>query len=143
MDVTLRKARETDRPFLLELRKSTMAGHLEAAGIFPSNDDHAIRVGENFDCAHVIECSGLPIGLAKYRESADAVEILQFQVLPEYQGKGIGRRVAGSIIERARLRGKRVTLTVLKANPAKRLYESLGFCVVGEDEYEFHMQLFG
>ena len=35
--------------------------------------------------------------------------------------------------------GVTLGLSVLKANPAKRLYEQLGFSVVGEDAHEFHM----
>jgi ribosomal protein S18 acetylase RimI-like enzyme len=33
-----------------------------------------------------------------------------------------------------------VMLKVLKGNPAKRLYDRLGFEIIGEDEKEFHMR---
>ncbi len=40
------------------------------------------------------------------------------------------------IIQDAQAAHADVALSVLKANPALRLYERLGFRVVGEDEYE-------
>ena len=36
--------------------------------------------------------------------------------------------------------GKNIELTVLKDNPAKNLYERLGFIITGEDEHEYFMQ---
>jgi ribosomal protein S18 acetylase RimI-like enzyme len=33
-----------------------------------------------------------------------------------------------------------VTLKVLKGNPAKRLYDRLGFEIVGEDDIQFYMR---
>jgi ribosomal protein S18 acetylase RimI-like enzyme len=33
-----------------------------------------------------------------------------------------------------------VELSVLKANPARLLYERLGFKLIGEDEYEYRMR---
>lgn len=142
-DMTLRKARASDKPFLLHLRKTTMTEHLEAAGIFLSSAQHEARIEEEFECALIAEYSGRPVGIAKCRETDDCIEIMQLQVLPEYQGRGIGKNIMSTFIEAAARQRKRLALSVLKANPAKRLYERLGFRVVGEDEYEFHMQLFG
>jgi len=139
--IQLVKAVEEDKPFLLQLRKTTMVEHLESEGIFLTDEEHVIRTGENFDCAHVITIGGQRIGLAKYKETVDCLEIMQLQILPEYQGVGIGRRLMESFIETAVSHRKPLTLTVLKQNPAKRLYERLGFNVVGDDEHEFHLRL--
>jgi ribosomal protein S18 acetylase RimI-like enzyme len=50
-------------------------------------------------------------------------------VLPEHQGRGIGRALLASAEERARARGcAKLTLEVLESNVgARRLYESFGF----------------
>ncbi len=54
-------------------------------------------------------------------------------VLPAYRGRGIGRRLMEAAIEHARSHGGRqVVLQVRRDNePAKRLYQSLGFHTVG------------
>jgi ribosomal protein S18 acetylase RimI-like enzyme len=43
------------------------------------------------------------------------------------------------VIEEAAKNGCDMKLSVLKANPAKSLYERLGFKVIGQDEYEYQV----
>lgn len=140
MDIELIRATREDKGFLLELRKLTMVGHLAAAGIVLSDREHEFRIDDDFDCAFMVQSSGRSIGMAKYRETANQLEIMQLQILPECQGMGVGRRLMESFIETARTKRIHIVLTVLKGNPARRLYESLGFETVGEDEHEFHLR---
>jgi ribosomal protein S18 acetylase RimI-like enzyme len=54
--------------------------------------------------------------------------VLQVAVRPEFQGIGIGARILRELAEEFRKTGlKDVALGVTAANPAKRLYERLGF----------------
>lgn len=141
MKAELVKASSEDKAFLLKLRKLTMVEHLERAGLYLSDEEHEFRLNDAFDCSHIVVYSGVNIGLAKFRESAGKLEILQIQILPEYQGMGLGRRLTEELISTARSKGLKVVLTVLKNNPAAKLYESLGFKIAGEDDYEFFMEL--
>jgi ribosomal protein S18 acetylase RimI-like enzyme len=43
------------------------------------------------------------------------------------------------LLREARAKGKPVSLSVVRHNPAQRLYERLGFKVIGEDEIKLHM----
>jgi len=54
--------------------------------------------------------------------------------------QGIGSRVMRAVIDEAAYEGKAVTLGVMKINPARRLYERLGFSVTHEDQYKFYMR---
>ncbi|MBG6133105.1 ribosomal protein S18 acetylase RimI-like enzyme [Aquimarina sp. EL_43] len=135
------KAQESDKDFLFKLRKATMVEHLEEMGIFLSDEEHLSRIDFQYDNAYVILKSNQRAGVLKYIETEHAIEILQIQVLPEYQGHGIGKYVIKDLIETAKASNKDMVLKVLKENPARYLYERMGFKTVDEDKYEFHMQL--
>lgn len=139
MDIQLVPATETDKDFLLQLRLQTMAEHLEVSGQFLSLEEHAARVAYEYQHSHIIKIESKIIGMLKYKHDDNCVDIMQLQIAPEHQRKGYGRRVMNKLISDAN--GKVVSLKVLKANPAFRLYLDLGFFVVGEDEYEYHLQL--
>jgi ribosomal protein S18 acetylase RimI-like enzyme len=48
--------------------------------------------------------------------------------------------VLSRILAAAAAKGKPVELSVLKNNPARRLYDRLGFAVVTEDEMKYYMR---
>jgi amino-acid N-acetyltransferase len=81
---------------------------------------------------HVCEQDGRIVGacsLVVYR--ADLAEIRSLAVLPAYEGRGVGRSVAGACIEEARtLLIKRVFALTYKA----AFFERLGFRVVEKKE---------
>jgi len=55
-------------------------------------------------------------------------------VIAEYRGRGIGRRLLEAVEQHARAtRCCKVTLEVLEANPARRLYESMGYSAPAYD----------
>jgi len=62
----------------------------------------------------------------------------QIQIHPDFQGRGFGNSVIKQILDNSK--SKPVELSVLKSNPARRMYERLGFKVTGKDEYEFYME---
>lgn len=138
--MSFRAATKADVPFLLALRQLTMEEHLLASGTESSGALHLARVMYCFEYAQVIEQDGAPIGLLKLRRDDDAWHIIQFQLSPHMQGHGLGRRLMGRTIAEAAAANVPLRLSVLKANPARRLYERLGFAVVGEDEHELFMQ---
>lgn len=140
MEIRLVTADHTDLPFLLDLRIQTMEAHLQKASIQLSEEEHLLCVEEHFECVYLIIHQEEKIGLLKCRETEAAVEIMQFQILPIHQGKGIGRRVLDQVKAEGRAAQKPVILSVLKANPAQQLYLQNGFVQVGEDDLEYHFK---
>lgn len=139
--IALQKANKKDLDFLLQLRKKTIAIHLASAGINLSDQEHLERVKYQFENAYVIRLEQERIGLIKYRELKEVVELLQIQLLPEFQSKGIGTIILDQLVEIVKPKGKDLFLKVLKDNPAKKLYIRYGFKHQGEDEHEYHMHL--
>lgn len=138
--LTLRPALEADEHFLFELRKATMTEHLAQVGEPIDDAQHRARLRHRYDAARVICLGGAPVGLLKaYRTETEWV-VVQLQIAPAHQGRGIGERALRTVLLAAQADVLPVTLKVLKGNPAKRLYQRLGFDIVNEDEIQFHMK---
>jgi ribosomal protein S18 acetylase RimI-like enzyme len=142
-ELTFRAASEADVPFLLELRRKTMSEHLRMSGIEPSEDERVERVLARFECAEIILLSGSPIGLLKVARDGKKWDLIQIQVVPEKQGTGLGSVILKKLLTEAVQSQAAVTLSVLKANPARRLYERLGFRIVGENDRAYDMDFGG
>jgi ribosomal protein S18 acetylase RimI-like enzyme len=138
MNIEFVQATEADRDYLIELRKLTIIEHLEKSGQFLSDDEHERRVDDRYECSHLIYLLNQRIGLLKYEIDTEVVHIMQLQISPQCQGQGIGGEILHRVIEKAGSR--RIVLSVLKDNPALRLYLNLGFMIYSEDHYEYHLQ---
>ena len=134
------QATNADKGYLLELRKKTILVHLEESDQFLTEQDHIDRVDHKFECSYLVFHKEELIGTVKYQSSEEEVELIQLQIEPRHQAKGYGSGVFQQILSNAR--DKTVRLTVLKNNPAVGLYMRLGFQIIDEDEYEYHMQYY-
>jgi ribosomal protein S18 acetylase RimI-like enzyme len=83
---------------------------------------------------------GAPAGSLKAHCTGAGWVVVQLQITPALQRRGICERALQSVLRAAQADALPVTLEVLKGNPAKRLDERLGFEIVGEDERQFHMR---
>lgn len=136
----LRPALPEDEAFLLALRKQTMTEHLARVGLDLGDEQHRQRLLANYADASVICVGNEDVGLCKAYRAETAWVLMQIQLAPAWQGRGIGAEVIETLIARARKEGLPVTLSVLKGNPAKRLYERLGFCVFAQSEHEYELR---
>jgi ribosomal protein S18 acetylase RimI-like enzyme len=139
--LTLRPATEADVPYLIALRERTMTQHQVASGAVPSDSERQQRVRFRFECASIIERAGEPVGLLKVAREGLDWQLIQIQLAPELQGQGIGRALIVELIDEARTRGASLSLHVLSANPARHLYERLGFRIVAEQDHGYLMRL--
>ena len=137
--VTLRPALPADEDFLFALRKATMSAHLTRAGEPTDDAAHRARLLHRYDAAQVICIDGAPAGLLKAHRLDTEWVVVQIQISPALQGRGIGEQVLHTVLHAAEADALPVTLKVLKGNPAKRLYDRLGFEIVGEDDIQFYM----
>ncbi|MGY2574456.1 GNAT family N-acetyltransferase [Vibrio sp. C8] len=142
MEFSLRKAVKTDVEFLIELRETTMGQYLREVGMPVGREAYLERVHYAFDQAEIIIINDVPSGLFKAQFNPEINEwyLVQIQLHPDYQGKGIAHRLISTLINKADSSGSTVGLSVIKTNPAQRLYSRLGFERVGETEFEYLMQ---
>ncbi len=139
-DLHYKQADENDIDFLLNLRMKTMNPHYETSGLSTDRETTLQRVLYQFEKANIILLDNQPIGLLKVNRTFTNIEVLQLQIDPSQQGKGLGKRILSDILEEASLAGKTVSLSVLKTNKAQHLYQSLGFRIVDEDQYSYFME---
>lgn len=139
--IELRAATQEDATFLYNLLKTTMQ---EVVAQIWGWDEHWQRehFRENFEPGkeRIIVLEGKDIGVISVEQREDEVFLSKIYILPDYQGRGIGTRLVNAVLDQAFRSGLPVTLRVLKVNPAKRLYERLGFVEVKETETHYQMK---
>ncbi len=135
-----KEALKTDIEYLLWLRKVTMNEHLCRLEMNVSDTSHINRIMFEFNNAKIILLNNQRIGLLKVKENENNIEIIQIQIEPIIQGKGIGQEIIKSIIKKADQRNLSVKLSVLKGNKVIKLYESLGFKIIEENNNSYLMK---
>lgn len=129
----LQQATASDEQPLYEIHRAAMRDHVEAVWGWDEADQRA-RFLAGFDPARVsvIMVAEKPIGLLRVDRRDDEVFLASIELAPEAQRRGLGGEIVGWVLREAAQRGVPVRLQVFHQNPARRLYERLGFHVVGE-----------
>ncbi|WJG10993.1 GNAT family N-acetyltransferase [Aliiglaciecola sp. LCG003] len=141
MNFTQRPATPLDLAFLFELRRLTMDEYLRQDGLSTAPEEHLKRIEYCFEDAKIIEFNQQPIGLFKLKYHADDNQwvVIQIQIHPDFQNKKIATRLLSSLMEKAGQSHGSIALSVLKSNPAIKLYNTLGFKQVAESDAEYHL----
>jgi ribosomal protein S18 acetylase RimI-like enzyme len=137
----LRAASPDDSAALYVLHRAAMGRYLEALyGPWDESVQTAFHAAW-FDDARVsvIERDGTLIGVLDCTWHADRLEVNRIAIDPRYQGQGIGTAVLTELLAQADQRHLPTRLQVFDINPARRLYERLGFVEVGCTDHKVHM----
>ena len=151
---SLRPITAEDDPFLRRLFASTRAEELAITGWndeqkaafcrmqFDAQSAHYRKhyAGASFD---IIERDGVAAGRLLVWRSGQEILIVDIALLPEQRGAGIGTKFLRELQDEAKAVGKPLTIHVERYNPARRLYERLGFKVVEEQEVYLLMEFKG
>ncbi|WP_042270543.1 GNAT family N-acetyltransferase [Paraburkholderia heleia] len=140
LGITLRAATPADEPFLFDLRKATMDEHLRRAGEPTDERTHWERLRYRYNDSCIVCCRSEEIGLFKSLRDEDEWAIVQIQILPTHQGRGIGAHLVREFLQLADVAGVPVKLSVLKGNPAIHLYHRLGFRVTKTTDTSLQMR---
>jgi ribosomal protein S18 acetylase RimI-like enzyme len=141
MQITLRPATFADADFLYNLHQEAMQIYIEQTWGQWDEAWQAQRFREYFDPAatQVILYEGEPVGMIGIERRAAEIFLSQIALLPAYQGRGVGAYLISAVIHEAHQEDMPVTLQVLKVNPARRLYERLGFVITAETASHYLM----
>jgi ribosomal protein S18 acetylase RimI-like enzyme len=134
MTLSLQPASQSDHEFLYRLHCATMRDYVDRTWGW---DDDAQRIAFDIRLStnphQVILFDGDPVGMLEIEHHPTELVIANIQVLPEYQGRGIGSAVIREVIDLAQQCSVVATLQVLEVNVrARRLYERLGFRAIAD-----------
>lgn len=138
-DISFESMSPTDFEYLYGLSETTMSRYVEevwGAWDEVKSRDHFGAALANGEFQSICE-GGLRVGALSILKMANHHQIEQLFIEPQHQNRGVGTRVVRQILADAAVDLKPVRLRVLVSNPAKRLYERLGF-VVTESTKERH-----
>jgi GNAT superfamily N-acetyltransferase len=147
--VAFRPIASDDAPFLYRVYASTREEELRPVPWTAAEKDAFLH--QQFQAQHtyyqehyegarfeVILRDGQPIGRLYVARWADEIRIVDIALLPEHRGAGIGSGVLRGLLAEAAAAGKPVRIHVERLNPARRLYERLGFLPV-EDKGVYYL----
>jgi ribosomal protein S18 acetylase RimI-like enzyme len=80
-----------------------------------------------------------PIGRMFVAEDKRVITVVDIALLPDYRKMGFGKQLLDELLTHAASSKKPVRLHVLKTNPARNLYQRLGFQDVSEDSMYYEM----
>ncbi len=82
------------------------------------------------------------VGVLRFSYSGDTTFLRDFQILPEFQGRGIGAKCLELVVRHALERqSTKLVLRVFSENPAISLYESKGFVRTSEVKGVVEMEI--
>jgi len=145
LDLRKRPATDADAEFIFECIKRALGPHVIAT-YGPWDEDWQRK---NFSRTtdprshEIIEVSARPAGCLFVEDCDACLELHRILLLPEFQNRGVGTRLIRELLSEALATRKRVRLRVFRVNPARRLYERLGFRVVGENRTHVSMEALG
>ena len=87
----------------------------------------------------LIADDGTPVGRLLVDRKPHRWRIVDIAVLASHRGRGLGARVLAECRSECGAAGARLELRVAPDNPARRLYERLGFRVTGQDAVAVEM----
>ena len=141
----MRQATVADIKFLWDVFRVSMKDYItRTRGEWDEQREEAqFRNQLDLLITQVVHANDLAVGFIMAPIKDGARWIHTICIVPEHQHKGIGTEVLGRVIAQAKEQKMSLYLNVLKVNPARRLYERLGFGVIEETKHHFRMKLHG
>ncbi|HYR07305.1 MAG TPA: GNAT family N-acetyltransferase [Longimicrobium sp.] len=138
MNVTLRPATDTDMGFLHRLYATTREDELKQVdwttvqkAAFISQQFHAQHQywRENYTDTSwdLVLLDGEPVGRLYVARWPDDIRVVDIALMPEHRGGGLGTRLLREILAEGDASGRKVSIHMEIFNPARSLYERLGF----------------
>lgn len=141
MNHSLRPIHDNDRAPLYAIHVAAMRDYVTRTWGWDDNVQRDFWRRTAHDGVQVIELDGQIVGFLDVVHHEHIIDIVNIELSPAVQGRGIGTALLQHILDEADEARKDVQLQVLKVNPrARALYERLEFTPAGETEHHILMK---
>ena len=130
--VALRPAIPADSEFCFQLHKAAMGDYITAIWGWDEQRQRGSHVRSfNPGRWQIITAGGTDVGMIDVEYRPAEIYLSRIEVLPSYQGRGIGTGLISALIDKARRNGQDLVLDVFTVNRrAQALYQRLGMTEV-------------
>jgi GNAT superfamily N-acetyltransferase len=136
-----RPAEEADAPFIYACYKTTMQDYVaQTWGWDETFQKTAFATHLPWQTFQIITIDAQAVGAVCVVDTSADIVLELIIVDPAVQSRGIGSDFVTRLLQRAHAEKRGVILRVMKVNPARALYERLGFAAVGEDDGTIEMR---
>lgn len=135
MDIKLRNTTDADYAFCEHIHHQGMRPYVEP--LWGWDEKFQMERYKRLwkpDRIKIIQLSDSDIGYLETDYVDMNLKIVNLFVTPTFRGKGIGSQVIKGLIESNKTEIDQITLNVLNNNPAKSLYERLGFSFLEQND---------
>ncbi len=149
--ILLEKSKPTDQPFLEQLYYSTREDELMQINwseqqkqqfsimqFIAQKSDYEKRYPNAIQ--QIIYVKKKAAGCLYTNETDNNIHVIDIALLPQFRNKGVGKFILQQLKNKAKKQQKTMSLNVIKTNPAKHLYERLGFISIKEDGIREYME---
>ena len=140
MPIEFRPALDHDFEYCRRLYFVEMRWIIEELHFDRTAQESSFRQQWNPRQVRVIALDGTDVGWLQAITQDDELFVAQMFVDGPFQRRGIGTEVMKRLIGEANEFNLAVRLNVVRINPARRLYERLGFRVTHEDDRKLYMK---
>ena len=142
MKIEFRDCKYNDVDFIVKLKELCLKWYVEKIYHQDINIQKEKTINEldkHINDIKIIMVNKKDIGITTFYENDNAYIVGLIMIHPEYQNKGIATNIIKNYIEIAKEKNKEIMIKTYKENPAKKLYERLGFSKYNEDNTHIYL----
>ena len=137
----MRPARPDDRELFFATRRDGFRSYVEANKPWVDDDQRASAYADFAALpVEIVERDGIAIGYQIVERKPDHWWLDEIALVATERNRGIGTDLVRAIMAAARAAGMPLRLNCLRANPARHLYDRLGFRVIVEEDVRVRME---
>lgn len=144
MEIKFRKCQFSDIDFIIKLKELCFKWYIDIIYGWDINVQKELtfkELKEHLNDMRIIMDGNKDIGITTFYMKDNVYVVGLIIIEPNYQNKGIATNILNDYINRAKSEKKRIIIKTYKDNPARRLYQRLGFSEYKKDNTHIYLDI--